>query len=152
VIFRDWMNSCLCTLPDRSAMLFEIDRTRSTQLFRVPINTTAIEAFGNSIEFYWLDPPPCSKFRGLQKPVWTGRSHAAPIFPSGSFAFGVIFRTLRQNRLLRLSHRRYTYPVALHRFPLTSLLLASLASAPLRSPALFARLRRGDWSSRYADE
>ena len=36
VIFRNWMNSCLCTLPDPSAILLEIDRpaARSCSAYR----------------------------------------------------------------------------------------------------------------------
>jgi hypothetical protein len=46
VMFRNWMNSWLCVLPDPSAILLEIERPAARNW------ATLVEAVSNSMEFY----------------------------------------------------------------------------------------------------
>jgi len=52
VMFRNWMNSWLCVLPDPSVMLLEIERPAARQLFCIAVKATLVEAVSNSMEFY----------------------------------------------------------------------------------------------------
>ena len=76
------MNSCLCTLPDPSAIVLEIDRHCRTQLFGIPIKPTSVEALSNSMELdceiYCLVP----NFEVLKAPMWTAGSQPPVLFRS----------------------------------------------------------------------
>jgi hypothetical protein len=135
-MFRNWMNSCLCTLPDPSAMLLESE-TCPAQLLRIAVKPPRIQAVRNSMEFDREIGCSIPDFKILKAPVRPPRLRAACFFALSSLLFAVIFRVVPHVSVVLwsvISGRR------------------QCAAAPLRSPASSAQFRRADFSSPFARE
>jgi hypothetical protein len=92
------MNSCLCVLPEPSAMLLESEMPRRSQLLGVAVKSPSVKLVGDSMEFNCQIGGCAPDFKVLKTPVWSPRLTSSPLrLYLRAFLFAIELRVISHN-------------------------------------------------------